>query len=361
MNHINVALIGCGRIGFLLENDPLRNKPCTHYGGCLSAGISITHAVDINEARLHHFASLAGLSSSTIFRSHTDLFRQAAPEMVIVATWTESHHEIGIAAAKNGARLIVMEKPIAPSLIKTRELLRACKDSGTILLVNHERRYDNRYKKVKSLIESGAIGEIRTVHASVLTGEYRGNSRIDEGGGPLLHDGTHLVDIIRFFFGEITCVSGEITRYTRKSGFEDRAAAWLKTDTGIDIFLEAGGKRNYFTFELVIWGSEGKIVIGNGYEKLYKNEKSGFYKGFRDLRERAFPRYKKTSCFSNLYEETKRLIKNTELPVTSSSLDGYKALEIIHAIYLSAHKNGQKINLPVSPSSIRLNKIFDLG
>ena len=44
---MTTALIGCGRIGCLLEGDPLRYKPCTHYGGASAAGITVTHACDI--------------------------------------------------------------------------------------------------------------------------------------------------------------------------------------------------------------------------------------------------------------------------------------------------------------------------
>ncbi|HNW28934.1 MAG TPA: gfo/Idh/MocA family oxidoreductase, partial [Spirochaetota bacterium] len=59
---VNIALIGCGRIGHLLELDPLRNKPCTHFGGALSAGLAITHACDINRERLERFGKTAGIA-----------------------------------------------------------------------------------------------------------------------------------------------------------------------------------------------------------------------------------------------------------------------------------------------------------
>ncbi len=357
--NIKAALIGCGRIGFLLESDPLRYKPCTHYGGAKSAGIKIKYACDINGERLRKFGRLADIPEENLYGDYKKLLREVKPELVIISTWTESHAEIGISAAGSGARVIVCEKPVAPDLAQAGSLLKACDRRSVKLIVNHERRYDPRYIKVKEMIDSGRIGAVKTVHASILTGGYRGRSDIREGGGPLLHDGTHMVDIIRFLFGEISTVSGAISRESRAAGFEDRAAAWLRTEGGIDIFLEAGGSRRYFVFELSISGTEGKIVIGNGYQHLYMNAKSKFYTGFNDLTERAFPSVKGMNYFRREYIEAGDIINNKSDKISSSGADGYKELEAIHAIYLSAQIK-KEVRLPVKPGRIDLKKIFNL-
>ncbi|MCL2026478.1 MAG: Gfo/Idh/MocA family oxidoreductase [Leptospirales bacterium] len=360
MKKYNIALIGCGRIGFLLEDDPLRNKPCTHYGGLTTAGMNANCAADINAERLAAFAKKTALPQKNLFLNHRELLRTVSPDAVIIATWTSSHNKVAIDAAKNGARCVVLEKPVSHSLKETRKLLEECEKSNTTLIVNHERRFDSRYRKVKEMIENGLLGEIRTVNARILTGPYRGSGNPLEGGGPLLHDGTHLIDICRFFFGEVDTVRGEFKRLERKTGYEDMAAAWLKTAGGVDIFVEAGGGYRYFVFELEIFGTEGKILIGNGYEKFYKRAKSALYTNFNDLKETVFPKYKKDNCFTNLYREVKDILDGKDMPLTSSGIDGYKALEIIHAIYYSAHKDGKAIKLPLDPNKINIKKIFEL-
>ncbi|HPJ37448.1 MAG TPA: Gfo/Idh/MocA family oxidoreductase [Spirochaetota bacterium] len=359
MKGINTALIGCGRIGFMLESDPLRYKPCTHYGGAHSAGISINAACDINTARLRTFQHLAGIPEQHLYTDYNDLITALHPEIVIIATWTDSHVPIGIAAAESGAKVIVCEKPIAPDLKEAQRLIDACERNRTELIINHERRFDHRYRTIRNFIVSGKIGEIKTVHASILTSGYRGKSDIREGGGPLLQDGTHLIDIIRFLFGDITSVSGSFARSGRKSGFEDRAAGWLKAGNNIDIFLEAGGNRHYFHFELDIYGTEGRIVIGNGYEKLFVSKKSTLYKNFRDLKEKPVNLKKGVNCFTREYREVKRFMQRGERSCTSTGQDGYKALEAVHALYLSGF-SGKKIDLPVKQDSIDLRKIFTL-
>jgi predicted dehydrogenase len=360
MKRIEAALIGCGRIGFLLEGDPLRYKPCTHFGGAIAAGIKIKYAVDANPQRLSAFIESAGISAEKAFPDHRKLFALHTPDLVIIATWTDSHHRIAMDAARSGVRCIVLEKPVSSSLKQTRELLDLCEKNNVFLIVNHERRFDGRYRKVREMIQGGRIGAVRSVHASILTGRYRGKSDPSEGGGPLLHDGTHIVDMLRFLLGDITTVRGEFRRFGRDSGFEDSAAAWLRTSGGIDIFLEAGGGRNYFVFELAISGESGKIIIGNGYEKLFLSRKSRYYTGFRDLAEAPFPAYRKDNCFVNLYREAADLLKGKKNIIQSSGTDGYRALEVIHAIYLSAARGSRTLALPIDPGSVNLKKIFGI-
>ena len=359
MKKHSAALIGCGRIGCLLENDPLRNKPCTHAGGVCAAGIQITHAADADISRLDAFCTKNAIPSYRASTDYRDLFTRDAPEIVIVATWTNSHAEITRYAAEHGARIIVTEKPIAANMSDAYKMIECCKKNDVCLIINHERRYDPRYRAVRHLLEKGAIGTVKTVNAAVFTGAYRGASLIADGGGPLLHDGTHLVDIIRFFFGDIDSVRGNFSRDTRTAGFEDRAVAWLKMQNGIDVFLEAGGSRSYFGFELNISGTKGKIGIGNGFNHLYKTVPSKLYAGFRDLEEVQFPAMQKTNCFTELYREVKKAALKQSGEITSSGYDGLKALEAVHSIYLSSHLS-KPVSLPVQISSIHLDKIFSL-
>ncbi len=357
--YANIALIGCGRIGFLLENDPLRAKPCTHFGGASAAGLSITHACDISGERLSRFGKTAGIPRQNLFDDHTALIRKARPRLCIIATWTESHERIAVEAARGGAEVIVLEKPMASSLTACRRIINECRHNGTAVIINHERRFDGRYRKVREMISRGTIGTVKTVHASILTGGYAGHSDPGEGGGPLVHDGTHLVDMIRFLFGDIASVEGDFQRSGRSRGFEDRACAWLKTAGGVDVFLEAGGSRKYFVFELSISGTLGTIVIGNGYESLFLNRESRYYTGFRDLAPAPFPGYRAGNCFRELYREAKKALGGHE-PATSTAEDGYGALEAIHAVYLSSQRSRKTVSLPVSPRSIDLAKIFGL-
>jgi hypothetical protein len=135
----------------------------------------------------------------------------------------------------------------------------------------------------------------------------------------------------------------------------------MQCENGINIFLAAGGERKYFMFELEIWGAEGKIEIGNGFNRLYLRKKSRLYTGFNDLCEIKFPVIKKRNCFTELYRSVSSMLKGKSVPDISGINDGYKSLEIIHAVYYSSYSGGKKITLPVEPEKINLKKIFNLS
>ncbi len=339
---VTTALIGSGRIGFLLENDPLRAKPCTHSGGAHKAGITITHACDINRNRLLTFARQQGLPLSHCYTDYQKLLHKEKPQCVIIASWTNTHAPIGIAAARNGARVIVCEKPIADSLTNAKKLIEECHKHNTTLIINHERRYDYRYNYVKKLIANNAIGEVTSVHGFVFTPSR--THQKGSGGGPLLHDGTHLIDTVHYLFGAIAQLQGHTHCYSSNSLYEDYAIAHCKTLSGVHVIIEAGGYRDYFMFELRIYGTKGTIVIGNGYLYLYTPKKSKYYTGFKDLVPKPLAPKGKPDYFVKMYKEAKQCLKNP-IPVTSGGYDGYKALQVIMAIYRSAAQNGKTIVL----------------
>lgn len=345
------CLIGCGRIGYLLEKDPLRKKPCTHYGGASAAGIRFTHACDIDPVRLTGFGELAGIGEENLFSDYRKLLASRRFDLVCIAAWTHLHAPMIIAAARSGAGTIICEKPVSADLRSARAAIRECEKSGSRLIVNHERRFDPAYRKAQALVSGGHIGRIVSIRGSMMTGPYRGPDDPAIGGGPLLHDGTHLLDMVLFFAGPIQRVTGRIERFKRKYGFEDYASAGMVAENGATVFIEAGGGTRHFCFELDIMGTEGRLVIGNGYRRLYKARKSSLYTGFRDLTEVPFPAIPRGSCFTNLYRAASRNTGNIH------GMDGYASLELIDAVYLSA-ATSRTITLPLNPSRVNIAKIF---
>jgi predicted dehydrogenase len=346
---ISSALIGCGRIGFLLEEDPLRRKPCTHLGGMTAAKIHIAAASDPDAERRALFSKRAGIPESAVFYDYRDMLRSRVFDIVTIAVPTPLHSKVTIHAAESGAKVIICEKPIAHTIPEAKRMIAACRKNGVHLIINHERRFDSRYRKVKELLDSGAIGRIVSIRGTI---PARGLSHVwDEslGGGPLLHDGTHLIDIISFYAGNIVRVDGRI-RKQNKHGFEDYACAILETEQGILAFVEVGGSTAYFGFSVDIAGDTGRIEIGNGFARLYKPGKSRYYKGFMDLVEHPFPKCSDINCFTRLYREAVLTLKGTDS--VSSGADGLHALRVIHGIYQSAYKKRPT----VLPDSINIKK-----
>jgi predicted dehydrogenase len=110
-------------------------------------------------------------------------------------------------------------------------------------------------------------------------------------------------------------------------------------------FIEGGGVRNYFNFELDIQGSKGRILIGNSGRELYITRKSGRFTGFQELKQAEFPEPRRLiSPFIGGARDMVRSVRTGQQSI-SSGQDGLKALEVIMSIYKSAQLNGKRIRI----------------
>ncbi len=353
------AVIGCGRIGTLLEDDKLREHPCTHAGAIVKCSETVLIAgCDTDEDRLLLFGEKWGIKK--LYSDYGELLKKEKPELLCIATWSHTHVDVILDAVKSGVRAILCEKPIALSVEDAVLAVETCYAAGVPLLVNHERRWDSTYIKILEMINAGEIGELRTIIGNVLTGEpVVENADIKKvGGGPLLHDGTHLVDIMRFLAGDIEWVVGEVDRKNKKNCVEDLAAGFMRFKCGALGFIEGGGRRGYFNFELDIQGSEGRILVGNGLLKFWKTAPSTRYSGFYDLTPETFPEVEgRVSPYLSGIRDLVLVLEGRK-DNTSSGKDALKALEAIMAIYESARLGGNKVFLPLKIDYNPLEKMY---
>lgn len=292
------ALAGCGRVGFLLEQDPLRPKPCTHAGALAGhPHFQLVAGCDIQPARLEKFGETYGIGPENLYLGVDDMIQSEDLDVLSVATWTESHDGIVREACRAGIPAVVCEKPMAVTFARAREMMSVARRSGTMLIINHSRRWSPEYRSVRQAIESGRYGRLRQVQGCVLTSfgltAPRGRStgvnwheQIEKsGGGPLLHDGTHLIDIVLYLTG--WSPAWVDTRLERHPGcaVEHRITGRMgfRQDPDVEFSFEAGGAREYFHFEVELWFDAGRITVGNGICRAEGNVSSRRYSGFRDL------------------------------------------------------------------------------
>ncbi len=345
----SVSLIGCGRVGVLLEDDPLRKKPASHIGGILNLKdkVFIDSVCDIDDNKLQYVKKRWKINK--IYNDYKKLIKERKPDIVIISTWTNTHKDIAEFCIKNKIKGIVLEKPVSTNMRDGKKILSLSEKYGTRIVINHERRWDGLYNKTKQIIDNKELGQLKTIFANVFTQSFiRGNWKtlIDfSGGGPLLHDGTHLVDIIRYFSGEVDYLIGNL-EIDNETGIEKRASSYMKMNNKTDVFLQAGSQMDFFNFELDLIFEKGRIKIGNGIKEFYTTDKSKRYSGFNDLIKRDFPSYEKViDPFSGALNEVIESI-NKNIEPYSSIYDGIKSMEIIFAIYYShCHKN-KKIRFP---------------
>ena len=344
MKFFKTAIIGCGRIGSLLEEDPLRGKPCTHAGGFSSLkNVKMIAGCDINETRLKKFGKKWGVKK--LYTNYHDMLSENSLDILCIATWTNQHAAMALDGARTGVKGIFCEKPIDVDLNLARKLVSTCQKKNIPLLINHERRWDTYYQKAKKIIQTGKIGEIRTIIGNALSWKPDDLPVSQYGGGPLFHDGTHLIDLLLYFGGPIKWVSGHEIRPKGKRYIEETASAMIGFQNGSLGFIEGGGARKYFNFELDIQGSEGRLLIGNSGRELYITRKSKRFKGFQELEQIPFPepRHHESPFIGGAKDMLKSL--RTGKPSFSNGKDALKALEIIYTIYKSAQQKGRRLKI----------------
>lgn len=333
------AVVGCGRIGSLLARDHLRSHPCTHADiYARDPRTRLIGGADFRATRRAQFARDWGVPASAVFPTHIELLKQFVPDILSVATYTESHARITVDAARAGVKIVLCEKPIALTDAEAQWMIDVCRNHGTLLAIHHERRWVRGYRIARELIEDGQLGEIRTIVGNVLTGSPDPDWHSDpnvSGGGPTLHDGTHMFDILRYLCGEVVEVTGEIECANPKLRVEDTSRSVLKFAGGAVAFVECGGRRGYFNFELDIQGTTGRMIIGNGLRRFFSIGPSSHYEGFVEFVERPFPNDDRPDYYPHILDD---ILDAWEMgrDSVSSGADGAAALKIVREIYRSS-------------------------
>ncbi|TGK18789.1 gfo/Idh/MocA family oxidoreductase [Leptospira fluminis] len=342
MPKVKTVLIGLGRIASSLETDPLRQKPCTHAGVLFSSwgkkNFELIGSIDPNEEKRHSFLRQWKVSPHLLFSDWETFFaRGKIPDLVIVATPTESHFFDSAAAIRSGVKNLLVEKPVCETFLQAKSLDRLARKNGTRIWVNHERRYHPKYAWAKEILDSGKYGEVRTIRASVLTSTAAPGRAWKGRTGPLFHDGTHAVDLIYWYLGKPDRVRSGIRR---RKGIpaEDRAVALLEYGSGPVVFLEAGGNRKYFQFEMDIMTESARIILSNDGFRMFESKPSSKYKGFNSLTEVSFPEKSSfgSNPFENLYAEIRSVLSNKSQRITGSLRENLGIMELLDRIKTKA-------------------------
>ena len=261
-----VGLVGCGLIG---------NKRAKALGqnGILTACFDI----DIIKAQL-----LSKVTGARVCSNWHELISSEEVEVVIIATRHDSLAEITIAAAEQGKHILV-EKPGAKNASEIKKIIAVTKKSSVKIHVGFNHRFHYSLLKAKEIINTGELGELMFIRGRYGHGgrlgyekEWRADPKLS-GGGELIDQGTHLIDLSRWFLGEFSDVEGYACNYFWSMPVEGNSFMTLKTSENKVAFLQASCTewKNLFSFE--IYCKLGKIDL-SGLGGSYGLEKVTLYK-----------------------------------------------------------------------------------
>ena len=305
----------------MLESDRLREKPCTHAGAILDNNdCLLVGGCDIDSLRCEAFSDTFGISHT--YTQFAELLEKTSPDILHIATPTESHYAIMQAALSSDVKLFVCEKPLVENSRVASRVAKWQRRGRIKILLNHERRYSRDYLRVKRKINDGSFGQILSVASSLYMG---GSAAVND---VLLHDGTHLIDIIQFLTGsELRLLSVQHFR-------EGKAGTIVITASSgsVPVTLEIGSGRHYILFELDINFTRGRIRIGNGLYEEYASGRSPFYEKMRSLSRTGGHRPRVTGYFRNMLKDAVRCVRDGRCTPLSSAEEGLSVLRFIDAV-----------------------------
>jgi len=333
---ITCAVVGLGRIGSTLENDTLREKPCTHTGAIMAnPDCRLIGGADIDEEACRRYREDWGdrvvrdsvatdAGDLRVFGSTAALLARQQPDILVAATPPDTHLEIVKAAFDAGVPVVICEKPLARTLSDARRIARLHRSGRIKVLVNHERRYSEDYRAVRRAVLSEKFGPLIALRGTLYFGRTAAHRDV------LLHDGTHLVDSINYLTGS-TC------RLRRHFGsmHERRSSTYLFGRAGkIPVVIDVGAERDHLVFEVELSFVKGRVRVGNGVLQYEVSGESPFYENYRSLLPDETPRIGRTGYFSNMLEDAVRCVREADHPPVSGAPDGLEVMKFIRSLRL---------------------------
>jgi predicted dehydrogenase len=210
-------------------------------------------------------------------------------DLVGIATPTIYHAEMVLAALDAGAH-VICEKPMAMNSDEARQMLDKAEALGRVHAIGHELRFNPNRRKIHKLIADGSIGTVRHVNIVNITPTWGDPSSrpagdwwsLEEmGGGRLGANGSHQLDLLRFWLGDIGSISGQLSvmvpnRFDKGTGnpweatADDQVSFTAEMQNGaiVSVFL-SGAARHNIGNHVQIFGSDGTIKLSDGEEKLW--------------------------------------------------------------------------------------------
>lgn len=263
---ISVAIVGCGLIG---------QKRAAALGQC-----RLSFCCDTVLDRAQKLASrFPGAESGTDWQIAVS---KDSVGLVIVATTHDQLATVALAAAEAGKHVLI-EKPGARRAGELEPVLQQATRTGALVRVGFNHRYHRAIQQAKQILTSGDLGPLLYIRARYGHGgrpgydrEWRADPKIS-GGGELLDQGIHLIDLARWMSGDFVSAKGQIASYFWDMPVEDNAFLLLTTAQGQTAFLHASWTEWKNTFSFEIFAKYGKLEI-TGLGGSYGIERLALYK-----------------------------------------------------------------------------------
>ena len=330
---MNYAIIGCGLIG----KKRLAGMP---------AGMQLAVACDTNLSRAEELVKQAGRGLAVA--DFQTAVADPQVQVIFISTLNSTLAPIALAAVRHGKHVLV-EKPAAVCVAELDRLEAAAKQSGALVRVGYNHRFHPAALKAVELFRGGALGPMMFVRGRYGQGgrvgyekEWRADPKLS-GGGELIDQGVHLIDLAGIFLGEFTTVEGHAATYFWNMPVDDNAFLSLRNAAGNTAWLQVSCSEWKNLFSLEIYGRAAKLHW-EGLGGSYGIERLTYYKmlpqmGPPETTIWEFPRGDESWKIemSEFFED----IRLNRTPVPGLK-EAKAALSVVERIYQSGLREGGK-------------------
>ncbi len=320
MEKLRFALIGTGGIAQTYAQAFQTSECCR-----------LVAVADVRKESADAFAEPFGAKS---YGDYKTLAENETVDAVIVSTPPDSHPEIAMFFMNRGVH-VLCEKPLCLSAAEAREMLDCAEKTGVRFTMASKFRYVEDAVKAKAMVASGILGEIvqfENAFTAIVDMSRRWNSdKQASGGGVLIDNGTHSVDIIRYFLGAIEEVLAVETGATQNLAVDENVKMLVKTRNGVTASVDlTWGINKELPYFISIYGTNGSLHIGWRESKYKLNSNpdwTQFGKG-----------YDKVQAFRAKIENFARAVRGEE-DLLIKPEDALASVEVIEAAYKSLNQN----------------------
>ena len=290
------------------------------------------------------------------YSDHRELLKNPDVDVVCVCTPSGVRGQIIIDAARAGKH-IVAEKPLEVTLEKVDAVLKECELAGVKLMSVFQNRFFGPLKDLKKAVDEGRLGRLTIGDAYVKwfrpqsyyeSAAWRGTWELD-GGGALMNQGIHYVDLLQWIMGPVESVFAYTDTLVReKIEVEDTLVACLRFKNGAMGTIEAcTSSYPGRPASLEIHGEKGTIVVADGVVSMWKIKGEGDYVPHDTAAAGGAADPSAISCTAHQrqIDDMVRAINENRPPIVDGR-EGRKSIEIITAIYKSA-QTGEMVRLPL--------------
>ena len=267
----NAAIIGCGNIAALYDQPQHSDHILTHaHAYTLEPRIQLCAMADVNKQKADDATRIWG---GIPYYDSNEMLEHENIDIISICVPDEQHEKMLDICYDYHPKAVFCEKPLTLDMQSAERIVKKYSDAGIVLAVNFSRRWDPTIQSLKKEFEKGTYGDVLNV-----TGIYTKG---------ILHNGSHLIDILRYLFGDI---ADAIPLSAKFDWFENDPTvdAFIKFRNGVQAHIVSADARNYSIFEIDILCEKARFHFNkSGFHMIeYGLMENPIYSGYLELFEK---------------------------------------------------------------------------